>query len=75
VNAAKTICTQVIPYRLRVTFSDGEVLSSTAANICGSSRPTAATGDTSDECSKFRLFGNRQGTLGFQLDWWQNDCA
>jgi len=74
-NAARTICTQVLPYRLRVTFSDGEVLSSTAANICGTSRPTAATGDTSDECSQFRLYGNRAGTLGFQLDWWQNDCS
>ena len=73
-NALRTICTQVIPYRLRVTFSDGEVLSSTAANVCGTSRPTAATGDTEDECSEFRLYGNRKGTLGFQLDWWQNDC-
>jgi len=73
-NAGKTICTQVIPYRLRVHFSDGEVLSSTSANVCGESASTAKTNDVSDECSKFRLYGNRRGTVGFSLKWWQEDC-
>jgi len=73
-NAAKTICTQVTPYRMRVHFSDGEVLSSTSANVCGESSPTAKTNDVSDECSKFRLYGNRRGTVGFQFVWWQADC-
>ena len=51
-----------------------QVLSSTAANVCGSSRATALTGDTSDECSSFRTYGQRKGTLGFQLNYWQTDC-
>jgi len=74
INAARTLCTIHVPFRLRVHFSDGEVLSSTAANVCATSRPTAGTGDTGDECSTFRLYGNRKGTLGFQLDWWQIAC-
>ena len=51
-----------------------QVLSSTAANVCGTSRATALTGDTSDECSSFRTYGQRKGTLGFQLNYWQTDC-
>lgn len=74
VNAAKTICSSQVPFRLRVSFSDGEVLSSTPANVCGTSRATALTGDTSDECSSFRTYGQRKGTLGFQLNYWQTDC-
>ena len=64
-NALRTICTRVLPYKLAVTFSDGETLSSTAANVCGSNSPSAKTGDVSDECSEHRLYGRRQGTLGF----------
>jgi len=75
VNVAKTVCTSQTPFRLRVHFSDGETLSSTSANVCGSSRATAITGDTDDECSAFRTYGLRKGTLGFQLNHWQVDCG
>lgn len=74
INAARTLCTIHKPFRLRVHFSDGETLSSNPAKVCGTSRPAAGTGDTGDECSTFRLYGNRKGTLGFQLDWWQIAC-
>jgi len=72
--ASVTWCTGVIPFRVRVRFSDGEVLTQTSANLCGTSKPTANTGDTSDECSQFRKYGNQRGTLGFGLVWWQVDC-
>jgi len=66
-NAAKTICTTAYPFRMRVRFSDGETFGSP---VCGNGR----TSDISDECSAFRLYGKRKGTLGFQLVWWQTDC-
>ena len=70
VNAAKTLCTQggaslsvdhvpcplfaVVPFKMNVMFSDGEKLSTSPTSLCGTSRPTANTGDTSDECASFR---------------------
>ena len=52
-----------------------QVLSSTSANVCGTTRATAATADVSDECGIFRLHGQRKGNMGFQLKWWQVDCS
>ena len=70
VNAAKTLCTQggaslsadhvscalfaVVPFKMNVMFSDGEKLSTSPTSLCGTSRPTANSGDTSDECASFR---------------------
>jgi len=73
-NAAKTICTSVFPFRMRVRFSDGETLSPSSPAVCATSGTPARTGDVSDECSSFRIYGNRKGTLGFQLTWWQTSC-
>ena len=39
---------------MNVMFSDGEKLSPSATSLCGTSRPTALRGDTSDECASFR---------------------
>lgn len=75
VNAAKTLCTQVVPFKMNVMFSDGEKLSTSSTSLCGTSRPTAIKADTSDECATFRTYGNRKGTLGFQLDWWHRACT
>ena len=65
---------KIVVFAVSIRCSDGEVLSSTAANVCGTTRPTAGTADTSDECARFRLYGNRAGTLGFQFTWWQETC-
>ncbi|XP_023319566.1 uncharacterized protein LOC111694771 isoform X2 [Eurytemora carolleeae] len=70
-NAARTICTSTLPFRLRVRFSDGELLGSTG---CSTTRAGAGSADTSDECATFRTYGNRRGTLGFMLKWWQTNC-
>jgi len=71
-GSTSTVCTAALPFRMRVNFSPGEVLSSTSSSVCSTS---SKTGDTVDECSKFRKFGNKKGTLGFQLYWWQVDCS
>jgi len=71
-GATSTVCTAVLPFRMRVNFSPGEVLSSTSSTVCST---TSSSGDTVDECSKFRKFGNARGTLGFNLHWWQVDCS
>jgi len=73
-KAARTICTGVIPFRIRVRFSDGEKLSSSASTLCSTSA-TARTSDTSDECATFRTYGSRRGTIGFSLVWWQTSCS
>jgi len=74
VNSGTTLCTQLSPFRLRVMFDDGEVLSSDSSKVCGTSSSAARTADTSDECATFRLYGSRKGTIGFQFVWWHNDC-
>merc|ERR1712013_41809 len=71
-GATSTVCTAALPFRMRVHFSPGEVLSSTSSTVCST---RSSSGDTVDECSKFRKFGNSRGTLGFQLHWWQVDCS
>lgn len=75
VNSGTTLCTKLVPFRLRVMFNEGEVLSSSSSKVCGTTSATARTGDTSDECAKFRLYGSRQGTLGFQFVWWHIGCS
>ena len=51
------------------------MLSSDSRKVCGTSGSAARTADTSDECAKFRLYGSRQGTLGFQFVWWHIGCS
>merc|ERR1719402_1489365 len=65
----KTICTAVLPFRMAVHFSPGEVLSSTSAEVCASSGSNGRKGDYTDECSKFRTYNNARGTTGFYLTW------
>jgi len=74
VNSGTTLCTKLVPFRLRVHFDDGEVISSDSSKVCGTSSSAARTADTSDECATFRLYGSRKGTLGFRFVWWHIGC-
>ena len=75
VNSGTTLCTKLVPFRLRVHFDDGEVripcsdsglntdaqvISSDSSKVCGTSSSAARTADTSDECATFRLYGSRK---------------
>jgi len=71
--AQKTVCTSTIPFRMRVSFSDGEVLN--PANTCKIGRKAGpSTLDTSDECSTHPRYGSFRGTLGFKFGWKQTSC-
>jgi len=74
VNSGTTLCTKLLPFRLRVLFDDGEVISNDASKVCGTSSAAARTADTSDECATFRLYGPSKGTLGFSFVWWHINC-
>ena len=46
-----------------IYFSDGETLSPSSPAVCATSGSPARTGDISDECSSFRIYGNRYKRL------------